>query len=170
MEFLRSFLRRHLAGKTVVAYSFAVRNFSFSRSFCSSNFTLINNSVDNTKLLLILGLPFFPANHANGDCARIKCVSFIRLLLAPPASRSARLCMRSSLVCCPCHPTNFDGILYLSKQTNSLCPVRGEWDNQGNRDCPDGYIKIRQTVSVSLLNFTFQLPFRHCCHLTCPHH
>ena len=31
-----------------------------------------------------------------------------------------RLCLRSSLVCCPCHPINFDGILFPSKRKNSL--------------------------------------------------
>ena len=57
---------------------------------------------------------------------------------------SPRLCLRSSLVCCPCHPTNFDGILSIrTSRTNSLCPVGGGLDDQGNRDCPDGYIKIR---------------------------
>ena len=106
-----------------------------------------------------------------GKASRIKCVNFIRLLLTLPASGSSRLCLLSSLVCCPCHPTNFDGILYQSKPTNSLCLVRGGLDDQGNRNCPDGYMKTRlYTVSVSLPNFTFLLPFRHCCHPTCPHH
>ena len=42
---------------------------------------------------------------------------------------SPRLCLRSSLVCCPCHPTNFDGILSIrtSEQANKLSLPGGWW-------------------------------------------